>query len=69
MESVAEKLTGWRDNPTMSAARPIIPHSDFGDPNCCGCLFGIVRGDEADIRCNECEALLFTVLREIFNAR
>lgn len=63
MEGDAEtNLTGWRDNQTVSAARgPIIPHSDLGDPGCCGCLFGIVRGDEADIRCNECEALVFTV--------
>jgi hypothetical protein len=21
-----------------------IPHSDFGDPDCCGCLNGIVSG-------------------------
>ena len=33
---------------------PIIPHSDFGDPECCGCLFGVVQGDPAEIVCNEC---------------
>lgn len=36
----------------------VIPHSDFGDPDCCGCLNGIVRGDEGDIVCNECEAII-----------
>jgi hypothetical protein len=33
---------------------PIIPHSNFGDPECCGCLFGVVQGDLAEIVCNEC---------------
>jgi hypothetical protein len=40
---------------------PIIPHSDFGDVDCCGCLFGIGRGDQADIVCNECNAIVRTV--------
>lgn len=38
-----------------------IPHSDFGDPDCCGCLNGIVRGDVAVIECNECSAIVRTV--------
>ena len=38
-----------------------IPHSDFGDPECCGCLCGVVRGDQAEIVCNECEKVLRTV--------
>jgi hypothetical protein len=38
-----------------------MPHADFGDPECCGCLDGIIRGDEADIICEECEALIRTV--------
>jgi len=38
-----------------------IPHSDFGDPECCGCLNGVVRGDQADIICNECDAVIRTV--------
>ena len=46
----------------MGAERtPIIPHADFGDRECCACLFGIVRGDQAEIRCNECAALIRTV--------
>jgi RNase P subunit RPR2 len=31
-----------------------LAHADFGDPDCCGCLNGIVRGSQADIVCNEC---------------
>jgi hypothetical protein len=31
-----------------------LPHSSFGDPDCCGCLNGIVRGGHAFIVCNEC---------------
>jgi hypothetical protein len=33
---------------------PIIPHSDFGDPHCCGCLVGVTQGQLAEIVCNEC---------------
>jgi predicted RNA-binding Zn-ribbon protein involved in translation (DUF1610 family) len=35
-----------------------VPHSSFGAPSCCGCLDGIVRGDQADIVCNECNAVV-----------
>jgi hypothetical protein len=38
-----------------------LPHSSFGDPDCCGCLNGLVRGDQADIICNECESVVRTV--------
>src|ERR1035438_5793132 len=38
-----------------------LPHSDFGDPECCGCLNGVIRGDQADIVCNECGTVLRTV--------
>lgn len=38
-----------------------IPHSDFGDAECCGCLNGVIRGELADIICNECEAIVRTV--------
>jgi hypothetical protein len=38
-----------------------LPHSSFGDPDCCGCLNGILRGDQADIVCNECASVVRTV--------
>src|SRR5689334_13782135 len=41
-----------------------LPHSDFGAPDCCGCLNGIVRGDHAEIVCNECAAVVRTVPAE-----
>jgi hypothetical protein len=43
---------------------PILPHSEFGDPECCGTLWPLVRDDNpdvADIMCNECEAVVKTV--------
>jgi len=40
---------------------PIVPHSDVGDPECCGCLTTVERGDQIDIICNECGALVRTV--------
>jgi hypothetical protein len=40
---------------------PTLPHSSFGDPDCCGCLNGIIRGEQADIVCNECGQTIRTV--------
>jgi hypothetical protein len=42
-------------------SRPFLPHADFGAPDCSGCLLANVRGDEAEITCNECGAILRTV--------
>ena len=36
----------------------LLPHADFGDPECCGCLHGIINGDLAHIECNECGQVL-----------
>lgn len=42
--------------------RPTIaPHADHGAPACCGCIFPVPRGDEADLTCNECGAIIRTV--------
>jgi hypothetical protein len=32
----------------------LVPHSDVGDPDCCGCVVPDIRGDVADLVCNEC---------------
>jgi DNA-directed RNA polymerase subunit RPC12/RpoP len=43
---------------------PILPHSDFGDPDCCGTLWPLERPGQpgtADIICNECDAVVRTV--------
>ena len=40
---------------------PTLPHSEFGDPDCCGCLIGVIRGEEANIACNECLAVIRSV--------
>ena len=42
----------------------ILPHSDFGDPECCGLLFPVFRGNEADLTCNECGAVVKVVRAE-----
>ena len=41
-----------------------LPHSEFGDPKCCGCLTGVVRGREAEFVCNECGVIVRTVPAE-----
>lgn len=38
----------------------ILPHEIVADVDCCGCLVAIRRGDQAEIRCNECDALIET---------
>jgi hypothetical protein len=35
---------------------PIIPHESVG-VDCCGCIVVSVRGNDAELRCNECEAV------------
>jgi hypothetical protein len=45
----------------MDVTGTFIPHSDFGDPNCCGCLVGIVTGYLGHIICNECGVIVRTV--------
>jgi DNA-directed RNA polymerase subunit RPC12/RpoP len=39
----------------------IVPHSDHGDVECCGLVMIDVRGDKADLQCNECGVILKTV--------
>jgi uncharacterized protein with PIN domain len=38
-----------------------IPHSSFGVEDCCGCLNAVIRGDVAEIACNECGAVIQAV--------
>lgn len=40
---------------------PIIPHEDVEKVDWCGCLVVVERGDQADLTCNECGALIRTV--------
>jgi len=42
-------------------SRPFLPHADFGAPDCGGCLNGIIRGEQANIECNECGAVVRNV--------
>jgi hypothetical protein len=35
-----------------------IPHSDFGDAECCGLLFGIIEDEHGLIGCNDCDAIV-----------
>jgi hypothetical protein len=39
----------------------IVPHADHGDSECCGLIMPEVRGDEADLKCNECGTVLCIV--------
>jgi hypothetical protein len=37
---------------------PIVAHQDVEKTDCCGCLFIEGRGEEADLTCNECGAVV-----------
>jgi hypothetical protein len=62
------QLTGPLDCPTCNGSgyegvtATFIPHAEFGDPDCCGVLFGIVEGEYGLIGCNECDAVVRAVL-------
>jgi hypothetical protein len=43
-------------------AKYILPHAEFGDPECCGLFFGVERDGLSDITCKECEFVIKTVL-------
>jgi hypothetical protein len=36
----------------------IVPHADHGDPECCGLIFPVLRGNSADLVCNECGVIV-----------
>src|SRR4051794_12881841 len=40
---------------------PVIPHEWVGGKDCCGCLVVEERGEFADLMCNECLQLVWTV--------
>ena len=42
-------------------AHPFLSHADFGAPDCGGCLIPNVWGDQAEVTCNECGAVVRTV--------
>jgi hypothetical protein len=39
----------------------IVPHMDLGDPECCGLIMAAIHGDQAELQCNECGAVLRTL--------
>jgi ribosomal protein S27E len=47
--------------PREGVTATTLPQSDFGNPDCCGCLNGVITGGRAEIVCNECGAVLRTV--------
>jgi hypothetical protein len=47
--------------PGEQAIKTTLPHWALGAPRCTGTLDGIVRGDPAEIVCNECNAVIRSV--------
>jgi hypothetical protein len=42
----------------MDVIGTTLPHSEFGDPDCCGCLNAVIVDETAEIVCNECTVIL-----------
>ena len=38
-----------------------MPHSDYGDSECCGCLFPAEHDGKVDLTCNECGVVLCSI--------
>jgi len=53
--SCMHRIPSARDN--ISMPLPLIPHCDL-DPECCGCLYQVMRKDGLHFACNECGAVL-----------
>jgi hypothetical protein len=45
----------------LEAAFPIIPHESAGGLDCCGCIVVRVTGNDAELQCNECRAVVGVV--------
>src|SRR5215471_14280522 len=41
----------------LNSTFPIIPHESAG-VDCCGCIIVVVRGNDAELVCNECRAIV-----------
>ena len=39
----------------------LVCHSDYGDPECCGIVMPVERGEQTDLVCNECGMVIGTV--------
>jgi hypothetical protein len=50
---------------TLTARMPIVPHQTIAGVDCCGCIIAAVDGDDAELRCNECGAVLGVVQVDI----
>jgi hypothetical protein len=41
----------------LTSRMPIVAHEDAG-VDCCGCIVAAVEGNNVELRCNECEAVV-----------
>jgi transcription initiation factor TFIIIB Brf1 subunit/transcription initiation factor TFIIB len=46
----------WHPPPAI-----LVPHADHGDPDCPGLILPEVSGDQANLVCNDCGAVIRTV--------
>jgi hypothetical protein len=48
--------------PPEAPEYPILAHADFGNPDCCGRVLPVNRGEETDITCNTAARIVRTVM-------
>jgi predicted RNA-binding Zn-ribbon protein involved in translation (DUF1610 family) len=49
----------------LTARMPIIPHETAAGVDCCGCIVAVVEGNNVELRCNECGAVVGVVQLDI----
>jgi hypothetical protein len=57
---VAKRVQGVRMM-DLQQQFPIIPHESASGVDCCGCIVVVQRGNDAELRCNECGAVVSVV--------
>jgi hypothetical protein len=49
------------DYPWIPPPAILVPHADYGDSKCPGLILPEIKGDQADLVCNDCGAVICTV--------
>jgi hypothetical protein len=49
----------------LTGRMPIVPHGTAAGVDCCGCIVAVVEGDNVELRCNECGAVVGVVQLDI----
>jgi hypothetical protein len=52
----------------LTGRMPIVAHEDIPGVDCCGCIVAAVEGQNVELRCNECGAVVGVVQIDVLRA-